>query len=91
MRTRAIWGDETVSDSGLFRGTPAYVAPEVARGAKPLPAADVFSLGATLFAAAEGVSPLGSGDNPLTVVWRAASGHVTAPSSPGPLLSSPCQ
>jgi eukaryotic-like serine/threonine-protein kinase len=83
--SRAIWGDETVSDSGLFRGTPAYVAPEVARGAKPLPAADVFSLGATLFAAAEGVSPLGTGDNPLTVVWRAASGHVAAPSSPGPL------
>jgi serine/threonine protein kinase len=83
--SRAIWGDETVSDSGLFRGTPAYVAPEVARGAKPLPPADVFSLGATLFAAAEGVSPLGSGDNPLTVVWRAASGHVAAPRSPGPL------
>jgi eukaryotic-like serine/threonine-protein kinase len=82
---RALWGDETISDSGLFRGTPAYVAPEVARGAKPLPPADVFSLGATLFAAAEGVSPLGSGDNPLTVVWRAASGHVAAPSSPGPL------
>jgi hypothetical protein len=83
--SRAIWGDETISDSGLFHGTPAYVAPEVARGAKPLPAADVFSLGATLFAAAEGVSPLGSGDNPLTVVWRAASGHVAAPRAPGPL------
>ena len=24
---RALWGDETISDSGLFRGTPAYVAP----------------------------------------------------------------
>jgi eukaryotic-like serine/threonine-protein kinase len=83
--SRAIWGDETVSDSGLFRGTPAYVAPEVARGAKALPAADVFSLGATLFAAAEGVSPLGSGDNPLTVVWRSASGHVAAPRAQGSL------
>jgi hypothetical protein len=83
--SRAIWGDETISDSGLFHGTPAYVAPEVARGAKALPAADVFSLGATLFAAAEGVSPLGSGDNPLTVVWRSASGHVAAPRAKGPL------
>ncbi|MGH3375764.1 MAG: serine/threonine-protein kinase [Actinoallomurus sp.] len=83
--SRAIWGDETVSDSGLFHGTPAYVAPEVARGAKALPAADVFSLGATLFAAAEGVSPLGSGDNPLTVVWRSASGHVAAPRAQGSL------
>ena len=57
----------------------------MARGAKPLPSADVFSLGATLFAAAEGVSPLVSGDNPLTVVWRAPSGHLATPSSPRPL------
>ncbi|GLY75203.1 serine/threonine-protein kinase [Actinoallomurus iriomotensis] len=83
--SRAVWADETVSDSGLFRGTPAYVAPEVARGAKPLPAADVFSLGATLFAAAEGDSPLGNGVGPLTAVWRSASGHVAAPSAPGAL------
>ncbi|WP_329245211.1 serine/threonine protein kinase [Actinoallomurus sp. NBC_01490] len=83
--SRALWADETVSDSGLFRGTPAYVAPEVARGAKPLPAADVFSLGATLFAAAEGESPLGDGGGPMTAVWRSASGHVAAPTAPGAL------
>jgi serine/threonine protein kinase len=82
---RAVWGDETVSDSGLVHGTPAYLAPEVARGGEPLPASDVFSLGATLFAAAEGVSPLGTGDNPLTVIWRSSSGHVAAPHVPGPL------
>ncbi len=37
----------------------AYVAPEVARGLPPTPAADVFSLGATLYTAVEGVPPFG--------------------------------
>ena len=82
---RAVWGDETLSDSGLVHGTPAYLAPEVARGGETVRASDVFSLGATLFAAAHGVSPLGTGDNPLTVIWRSSSGHVATPTVPGPL------
>jgi hypothetical protein len=82
---RAIWADETLTDSGLVHGSPAFLAPEVARGADPLPASDVFSLGATLFAASEGVSPLGTGQSPLAMVWRAASGHITRPRMPGAL------
>jgi serine/threonine protein kinase len=35
------------------------VAPEVARGLPPTPAADVFSLGATLYTSVEGVPPFG--------------------------------
>jgi serine/threonine protein kinase len=40
-----------------FTGSPAYVSPERVRGGELRPASDMFSLGATLFAAAEGRSP----------------------------------
>jgi len=39
--------DSTITQSGMVAGTPAYLAPEVARGAQPDRASDVFSLGAT--------------------------------------------
>ncbi|WP_405471296.1 protein kinase domain-containing protein [Streptomyces canus] len=38
-------------------GTPGYLAPERARGEPPTPAADLFSLGATLYATVEGRGP----------------------------------
>ncbi|MFJ6389580.1 protein kinase [Streptomyces sp. NPDC091972] len=38
-------------------GTPGYLAPERVRGEPPTPAADLFSLGATLYAAVEGRGP----------------------------------
>jgi serine/threonine protein kinase len=44
--SRAV-GDVTVTRTGMLAGTLAYFAPELARGADPTPAADVFSLGAT--------------------------------------------
>jgi len=81
---RAIWSEATVTAGALVAGTPAYLAPEVARGEDRTPASDVFSLGATLFAAVEGVSPLGDAENPLTAVWRSASGHIASPKT-GPL------
>jgi tRNA A-37 threonylcarbamoyl transferase component Bud32 len=45
----------TRSDS--FMGSPAYVAPEVARGEKATPQSDLWSLGATLYTAVEGRPP----------------------------------
>lgn len=82
---RRIWGDVTVTETGTAPGTAPYIAPEVARGEEKVPASDVFSLGATLFRAVEGVSPLGAGDNPLAYMHRAGSGQIAAPSVPGPL------
>ncbi|MCL2726097.1 MAG: hypothetical protein FWD69_16850 [Polyangiaceae bacterium] len=42
---------------GAFRGTAAFTAPEVARGESPTPKSDLYSLAATLAAAALGRSP----------------------------------
>ena len=49
-------GRVLLSNFGLS-GAPLYPAPESARGALPAPAADLWSLGATLYAAVEGRSP----------------------------------
>lgn len=58
----SAWRAATITSSGKVSGTAAYVSPEVADGAGATPASDVFSLGATLFAAAEGEPPFGTGD-----------------------------
>jgi eukaryotic-like serine/threonine-protein kinase len=52
-----VEGDSTITTSGLLVGSPAYVAPERARGLSPGPSADLWSLGATLYAAVDGRAP----------------------------------
>ncbi|MFF5305737.1 protein kinase [Streptomyces sp. NPDC013161] len=44
-----------------------YLAPELARGEPPTPAADLFSLGATLYAAVEGYGPFDRHDDFATL------------------------
>ncbi|MGH3718436.1 MAG: serine/threonine-protein kinase [Pseudonocardiaceae bacterium] len=82
--SRAV-GDVTVTQTGMVAGTPAYLAPEVARGQVPTPASDVFSLGATLYAAIEGRGPFGESDNPLALLHAVANGQVEPPRHAGPL------
>ena len=58
----SAWRAATITSSGKVSGTAAYVSPEVANGAHATAASDMFSLGATLFAAVEGEPPFGKGD-----------------------------
>jgi serine/threonine protein kinase len=58
---RTIADGSTVS-SGLLAGSPAYISPEQFRYGEAGPASDLFSLGATLFAAVEGNAPFDKGD-----------------------------
>jgi len=55
----------TMTSSGLVLGTPAYIAPEVAAGDPVTTAADLWGLGATLFAAVEGRPPYDAGGDAL--------------------------
>ncbi|WP_054813087.1 serine/threonine-protein kinase [Nocardia arizonensis] len=82
--SRAV-GDVTVTATGFLAGTPAYLAPEVARGENPEPASDVFALGSTLYAAVEGAPPFGEGDNPLAVLHAVARGEIPPPRRAGEL------
>jgi hypothetical protein len=54
----SAWRATTITGSG----TAAFVSPEVADGGEATAESDMFSLGATLFAAAEGEPPFGTGD-----------------------------
>ncbi len=71
----------------MLAGTPAYLAPEVARGEDSTFASDVFSLGATLYAAVEGMPPFGSDDNALALLHAVAAGAVNPPVQAGPLTA----
>ena len=78
-------GEPALTQSGLVTGTPSYFSPELARGADPNPAADVWALGATLYAAVEGRPLYRAHDNPVAVLHEIASQPPPAPRKAGPL------
>lgn len=77
--------DVTLTQAGVISGTPAYFAPEVARGAEPSEASDVYSLGATVYTIVEGQPPFGVDDNSLTLLHKVARAQINPMKNAGDL------
>jgi hypothetical protein len=78
-------GDATrLTQTGMFMGTPGYLAPEVIEGQPSREASDVHSWGATVAFAATGRPPFGSGSFE-TVFFRIMQGKADIGGIPGPL------
>jgi serine/threonine protein kinase len=77
--------DVTLTQTGLITGTPAYFAPEVARGDEPAEASDVYSLGATIYTMVEGTPPFGVDDNSLVMLHRVARAQINPMTRAGAL------
>jgi tRNA A-37 threonylcarbamoyl transferase component Bud32 len=70
----------------VLTGTPAYFAPETARGEGTDSRTDVYSLGASLYAAVEGHPPFGTDTgNILALLARIGRGQVPPPRNAGHL------
>jgi serine/threonine protein kinase len=77
-------GDPALTSTGVVLGSPAYMSPERARGKAFGPESDLWSLGVTLFVAAEGRPPFES-DNALGTLTAIISDPVPPMSVGGPL------
>ncbi|HTX81910.1 MAG TPA: protein kinase [Streptosporangiaceae bacterium] len=71
--------------TGMFMGTPGYLAPEVIEGKPSGPAADVHSWAATMAYAATGRPPFGTGQFEA-IFYRIVHGQPELDCMPAPLL-----
>ena len=77
-------GDATLTQTGLVMGSPAYIAPERARGRTAGPASDLWSLGVTLYAMTHGKSPFERSE-PMAALVAVISEDPDPPENAGPL------
>jgi len=70
--------------SGVLVGSPSYIAPERAQGERGGPESDLWSLGATLYAAVEGRPPYDR-DGALATLMAVVSEEPDPPGHAGPL------
>jgi serine/threonine protein kinase len=77
--------ENTLTSTGITLGSPAYIAPEVASGGEVTNAADLWSLGATLFAAVEGHAPYDPTGDIIATLLEVVNGDVPKPQSTGPI------
>ena len=70
--------------TGMFMGTPGYLAPEIIEGGDSSPAADVHSWGATVAYAAAGRPPFGTGQF-QAIFYRIVHGQPDLDALPRPL------
>jgi hypothetical protein len=78
-------GDSSLTSTGLLLGSPQYIAPERARGQAFGPSSDLFSLGATLYAAVQGKPPFDRGD-PLPTLTAVVGEDPDPMTLAGPLV-----
>jgi tRNA A-37 threonylcarbamoyl transferase component Bud32 len=76
--------DGSVTGPGLVVGSPQYVSPERAKDGASTVESDLWSFGATLFAAVEGRSPFAR-DNAMATLTALATEEADAPVRAGPL------
>ncbi|MGP3928063.1 serine/threonine-protein kinase [Streptomyces sp. 8N616] len=79
-----VEGDPSVTSTGMLVGAPSYISPERARGHKPGPPADLWSLGGLLYACVEGVPPYDKG-SALATLTAVMTEPLDPPKSAGPL------
>lgn len=79
-----VEGDPSVTSTGMLVGAPSYISPERARGHKPGPPADMWSLGGLLYASVEGVPPYDKG-SALATLTAVMTEPVDPPKNAGPL------
>jgi eukaryotic-like serine/threonine-protein kinase len=77
-------GDSSLTTQGALIGSPSYMAPERANGEEPRPPVDLWSLGATLYAAVEGRPPFDRGEAMATLL-SVVSDHPAPMLRAGPL------
>ncbi|MGO9220522.1 MAG: protein kinase domain-containing protein [Streptosporangiaceae bacterium] len=78
-------GDSGLTQAGMVMGTPGFTAPERIRGDPASPASDLWSLGATLYAAVEGRGPFDDRGNSIAILAAIANGEAPRPRQAGPL------
>jgi serine/threonine protein kinase len=80
-----VEGDPSVTSTGMLVGAPSYISPERARGHKPGPAADLWSLGGLLYASVEGCPPYDKG-SAIATLTAVMTEPLDPPKNAGPLL-----
>ncbi|EME23640.1 serine/threonine-protein kinase [Rhodococcus triatomae] len=78
-------GETQPGSTSAIVGTPAFLAPEVARGDDPTEASDVFALGSTLYTATEGQPPFGIDEDTIALLHRVAKAEIMRPTRSGAL------
>jgi serine/threonine protein kinase len=80
-----IDGDPSLTRGGMIMGTPAFCAPERIRGQAATSAADLWSLGVTLYAALEGQGPYDDRGSIASTIAAIATEDPAPPRNAGPI------